>query len=138
MLAYGSIIAEIFGSGVCTMRRVLIVMQQDDCLLYALRKTLERDYDVIAADAAEGGKFLKQQPDALILDLFLDETDGLTFLRQNRESLPAAVIVMSVYVNSDILDALAELGVSRVIRMPCTVSEVVKQLDKALRSPAPN
>lgn len=120
------------------MRRVLIVMQQDDCLLYALRKTLERDYEVIAADAAEGGKFLRQQPDALILDLFLDETDGLTFLRQNRESLPAAVIVMSVYVNSDILDALAELEVSRVIRMPCTVLEVVTQLDKALRSPAPN
>ena len=120
------------------MRRILIVMQQDDCLLYALRKTLERDYEVIAADAAEGGKFLKQQPDALILDLFLDETDGLTFLRQNRESLPAAVIVMSVYVNSDILDALAELGVSQVIRMPCTVSEVVTQLDKALRAPAPN
>lgn len=120
------------------MRKVLIIMERD-CLRDALQQELQQAFEVIACcNADDGAVLLRDPPDVMILDLFLPGMDGLTFLRQNRECLPPAVVALSVLTTPETLDALAVLGVTAVIRKPCTVREIMKQLENALRASAPN
>lgn len=120
------------------MRKVLIIMERD-CLRDALQQELQRDFEVITCcNADDGAVLLRDQPDVMILDLFLPGMDGLSFLRQYKPYIPPVTIVLSVLTTPEILDTLAALGVTAVIRKPCTVSEIVSQLDKAFRFPAPN
>lgn len=110
------------------MRKVLIVMEEGS-LRNGLITELQTGWDILACgDAAEGAKLMLHRPEALILDLFLPGVDGLTFLRENRHSLPPAVIVLTAFVSSALLDELAALRITAVVRTPCTVSTVVSQL----------
>nr|MBQ8245313.1 response regulator transcription factor [Oscillospiraceae bacterium] len=110
------------------MRKVLIIMERE-CLRDALQQELQQAFEVIACgNADDGAVLLQDQPDAMVLDLFLPGTDGLTFLRQNRECLPPAVVALSVLTTPEILEALAVLGVTAVIRKPCTVKAILSAI----------
>lgn len=110
------------------MQKVLIIMKQDS-LQDALRKDLQKDFEVVTcSNAEEGAVLLQDKPDVLIADLFLPGTDGLTFLIQNRAQLPPTVIVLTVFISTKVLRQLEELGVSAVIRRPCTVRAITSAL----------
>lgn len=110
------------------MQKVLIVMEQDS-LRDALQKELQPDLEVvICSNADEGAVYLRDRPDILIADLALPGTDGLTFLMQNKNRLPPLVIVLTVFVSQQLFLQLERLGVSCVIRKPCTVKAVISAL----------
>lgn len=110
------------------MKKLLIVMEEN-CLRSALEKQLAHSFQVfVCDDAHSGAEGLRERPDALILDLFLPGMDGITFLNQNREKLPPVILALSSFISSFVLQKLAELGVSAVIQIPCTVSCVADRL----------
>ena len=110
------------------MRRVLFIMERD-CLRDALQRELQQDFEVITSDNADDGAVLLQdQPDVLILDLFLPGTDGLSLLKLHRAHLPPVVIVLSVLFSRDVLQQLAVLGVAAVIPKPCTLKAILSAL----------
>lgn len=110
------------------MRKVLIIMERD-CLQDALQQELHQAFEVIACcNADDGAVLLRDQPDVMILDLFLPGMDGLSFLKHNKSRLPPAVVALSVLTTPEVLDALAALGVSAVIRKPCTVKAMLSAI----------
>lgn len=110
------------------MHKVLIIMEQD-CLRDALQKELQQNFEVsVCGNAEDGAVLLKNRPDILVTDLFLSGANGLTFLMQNKPHLPPMIVVLSVLTSPEILRQLADLGVTSVIRKPCTVQSVTSAL----------
>lgn len=110
------------------MRKVLIIMEQD-CLRDTLVSELQQDFVVsVCGNAEDGVALLKNRPDILVIDLFLPGTDGLSFLIQNKSLLPPTVVVLSVLTSPTVLRQLADLGVTSVIRKPCTVKAFISVL----------
>lgn len=108
------------------MRKALIIMKQDS-LQEALLRELGRDFDVLTCGRAEDVP-AHFRPDVLVLDLFLPGMDGLTFLRQRRDELPPVIVVLSMLTSQIVLDTLEQLGVTAVIRKPCTVEAVLSAM----------
>ena len=112
------------------MRTVLLVLQSDS-FRYALSEVLKDRYHVtIAQNAALGAELLREQPDILILDLFLPCTDGFRFLEKNRHLLPPAVLLFTTYADQQILLTAEDLGIDAVFLKPCSISAVLKELEQ--------
>lgn len=112
------------------MRKVLIIMEQD-CLRDALQKELQQEFEVsVCGNAEDGATLLENRSDILVIDLFLPGTNGLTFLIENKPYLPSIVVVLSVLTSPGILRKLADLGVTSVIRVPCTLDAITSVLKK--------
>lgn len=110
------------------MRKVLIIMERD-CLRDALQKEMQQNFEVTVCDNAEDGTVLLElQPDILILNLFLPSTNGLAFLMESKPYLPSIVVVLSALTSLGILRKLADLGVTSVIRVPCTLDAITSVL----------
>ena len=111
------------------MRTVLLVLQSET-FRSVLYDALNDQYKVIVAkDPAEGTAQLDQWPDALLLDLFLPETDGLSFLKENQTKLPPAILLFTTFHNSYILQAASDLGVTTILLKPCALTSVQNWLD---------
>ena len=117
------------GGGGSVIRTVLLVLRSED-FCQALQDVLKYRYRVISAKSAEeGAVMLQRQPDALLLDLFLPGTDGLSFLKENQTKLPPAILLFTTFHNSYILQAASDLGVTTVLLKPCPLASVQNWLD---------
>lgn len=115
------------------MRTILLILASEDLRLL-LGKILQKDYSVsVCGDASAGADLLQQRPDAMVLDLFLPGTDGLTFLEENQSLLPPVVMVLTQYLNSELLQELYDIGVDYVFMKPCSHSAIVKKLVEYLK-----
>ncbi len=111
------------------MKKVMLLASEDMCEI--LRAALDDKYITLpCSDPAAGGSFLGQNPDALILDLFLPGTDGMAFLKAHAADLPPAVMAVSRFFSDELLQELEALGISSVILIPCTPSHLREQLSK--------
>ena len=100
------------------MKKVMLLAPKNLCDI--LRDALEDKYITLhCSDPSAAKEVLSEEPDTLILSLFLPGTDGLTFLREHADILPPRIIALTLYYNEEILTELAVLGVSQVARMPC-------------------
>lgn len=76
------------------------------------------------------------RPDALILDLILPGTDGLTVL-QKTGFRPHRILALTTLVTPAVLQAAADAGVQNILILPCTVPHIIAQLN-ALTEKAPS
>ena len=106
-----------------------MLASEDICEI--LRDELDDKYIILpCSDPDIGVTLLGSAPDVLILDLFLPGTDGLAFLRTYAKDLPSVVMVLTRFISEALLQELTALGVSSVIRVPCTPSCLREQLSK--------
>ena len=113
-----------------TLRTVLLVLQSK-AFCFAVQEALSECYHVIAAQGPKSGAdLLKEQPDILILDLFMPGIDGFCFLKQNLHLLPPTVVLFTTLINPQILLTASDLGVNAVFRKPCSISAMLKQLEQ--------
>lgn len=103
------------------MKRILVI-GEPSVFQCALGNSLREKYLLIASPSGAPA-------DALILDLSTAGADGLAFLTRNRALLPAVVLVLSHLISPHVLQQLSQLNVGAVIRIPCTVNEVVRVLE---------
>jgi len=77
--------------------RVLVV-DDHPMVREGLRSMLDGEGDEIVGEAASGAEAVQRatelQPDVVLLDLELPDLDGLTVLRQVRETVPAAAVLI--------------------------------------------
>lgn len=119
------------------MQKVLVILKSDDLGL-ALRDALKHYFEVITCDnAVTGSEMLQHQPDALVLDLFLPETDGISFLKNNPNSHPRVIVMLTSYISSDIVQAMSDSGVDYAIRKPCPISTITSHLLNSLKNTPP-
>ncbi|HVH08179.1 MAG TPA: response regulator [Gemmatimonadales bacterium] len=112
-------------------RRVLFVEDES-----ALRRTYQRffatRYDVaFAATGTEARHQLDSfQPEVLVLDLRLPDTDGVTLLQEIRQSRPTLpVIVTTSYISMEPLFQVLDLGHSGYLVKPFELDDLAARID---------
>ena len=115
------------------MRKVLVLLASE-LERMAVENILRNDFEITTCQNSEDAlRFLQNEYDAMILDLFMPEVDGLTFLMQNKSRCPAVIILMTQLVCADILMRAETLDVSVLLRKPCAMSTVHNHLMQQLR-----
>ena len=115
-----------------TKTRVLIADPNEDFrLLMSEVLSAEEDMEVAgcAADGLEALALVKElNVDVLLLELVLPKLDGLGVLRKLSD-LPHAptVLVLSGFVNSNVISEAAELGASYFFSKPCDTPELLQR-----------
>src|ERR687892_666784 len=112
-------------------RKVLFVEDES-----ALRRTYSRffadRYDVaFAASGTEARRQLEEfQPEVLVLDLRLPDTDGVTLLQEIRSSRPSLpVIVTTAYVSMEPLIDVLDLEHSGYLIKPFDIEDLAARID---------
>jgi DNA-binding response OmpR family regulator len=102
----------------------------------ALRRTYNRffreRYDLaFAASGSEARRQLEEfQPEVLVLDLRLPDTDGITLLQEIRGSHPSLpVIVTTSYVSMEPLINVLDLGHSGYLVKPFDMEDLAARID---------
>ena len=105
-----------------------------------LEETLrpERDLELagIAADGPEAlAKLRELRPDVLLMDLVLPRLDGLELLRRLPETgCSCAVIVLSGFINAQVVADCAALGAAYFMPKPCDVASLLQRIRQLSQS----
>ena len=115
--------------------KVLIV--EDEANICSFIETLltTNDYQALVAHTCTMGLtlFASHNPDLVILDLGLPDRDGMTFLREVRQSSFTPIIVLSARSDErDKVEALNE-GANDYVTKPFSSNELVARVRSALR-----
>ncbi|KPC91380.1 Fis family transcriptional regulator, partial [Streptomyces sp. NRRL F-6602] len=115
------------------MARVLVV-EDDAQLARALRINLEvRSYEVAAARDGDGALrlFAAGEPDAVLLDLGLPDTDGVELIKAIRSRSRAPILVLSArHLSGEKVRAL-DAGADDYVTKPFSMDELLARLRAA-------
>jgi DNA-binding NtrC family response regulator len=121
-------------------RRILVVDDQES-ILFFLRKTLEQEgYEVIgAASAREAREHLAASiPDVVLLDLKLPDGSGLSILEElQRDEPDLAVVMMTAFGDVDTSVRAMKLGAFDYVNKPIRLEELLGILDRAMSRTRP-
>ena len=114
-------------------RKVLFV-EDEAALQYSYERFFEGKYTM--AYAPSGAEAMRQlssfEPDVLVLDMRLPDTDGIALLQRIRETRPTLpVVVTTAYVSMEPLMNVLDLGHSRYLVKPYELSELAAAIDAA-------
>ena len=114
------------------IRILLADANADFAALLADTLAAERDMELIGA-AADGPEALNQlqslKPDLLLLDLVLPKLDGLEVLRRLPETgCKCPVIVLSGFMNSQVVADCAALGAAYFMPKPCDTAALLERV----------
>ena len=99
-----------------------------------------RGYEVLLAENGEKGLdlFRQKRPDVIVLDLKLEEMDGLTVLRYIRSlNRNQRVIIYSGACDPKTEQQILALGITEMIKKSCSLDHLEEALQHALMSPDP-
>jgi two-component system, cell cycle sensor histidine kinase and response regulator CckA len=117
----------------------VLVLDDEALFRTQVRHSLElRGYRVTeAADILQAQGVLDDvQPDLLLVDMVLGDSDGVKFLTDLRKqgfSMPAVMI--SGYVDSHLMEVLPHDTFQAFLRKPCSVSDLVSTLEQVTTAP---
>ena len=114
------------------IRILLADANPDFAALLADTLAAERDMELVGA-AADGPEALNQlqslKPDLLLLDLVLPKLDGLEVLRRLPETgCKCPVIVLSGFMNSQVVADCAALGAAYFMPKPCDTAALLERV----------
>ena len=115
------------------LRRVLFIEDEAD-LRSAYRRYFESRYEM--AFAGTGAEALPQlsnfQPDVIVLDMRLPDTDGIDLLRQIRTDHPdLPVVITTAYTSVEPLVEVLGMGHSGYLVKPYGLDELGERIDAA-------
>lgn len=124
-----------------TKTRILIADANSEfCTLLTEFISNEKDFEVLgsAGDGLEALALTAElKPDILIMDLQLSQLDGLELLRRLPDTkAKCRVVVLSGFINQNVLADCASLGVDYFIPKPCDVSSLLVHLRRISSSGA--
>lgn len=104
-------------------RRTVLVLDDDSLVRWAVRRSLERCYDVVeAADGEAALDVLASSPvDLVISDLALldGRMDGLAFIETaRRRGYPSKFLILTAFETEEVDRRAFRLGVAGVLRKP--------------------
>lgn len=114
------------------MKTILLVIESEE-FGQLVRKALQRDHHVLLChDADTASLLMEQEPDAMVVQLQLPGTDGLTFL-ENLSWRPSVILSLAVDYPPYTAQRLHDLGVGYFVRTPCTLRAVTDRLRDMMR-----
>ncbi len=119
------------------MPQKILIIDDEESILESLADILEDEgYRVVTAASATQGKRILQEenPDLLILDVWLPDTDGLELLRSLRQEVPGLpVIIISGHGTVEMAVEAIKLGAFDFLEKPLSYDRVVVTVANALR-----
>ena len=114
-------------------RKVLFV-EDEAALQYSYKRYFEGRYTM--AYAPNGAEAMRQlnnfEPDVLVLDMRLPDTDGIALLQRIRETRPTLpVVVTTAYVSMEPLMNVLDLGHSGYLVKPFDLNELAARINAA-------
>lgn len=116
--------------------RILVV--DDEADIRSLLKEILSDegYDVdVAADAAQAkASRRRQEPDLVLLDIWMPDKDGITVLREWTEApgLPFPVVMMSGHGTVETAVEATRLGAFDFVEKPLSLAKLLRTVERAL------
>jgi len=122
-------------------RRILVVDDQES-ILFFLRKTLEAEgFEVVSASTAHEAREVLGRgpiPDVVLLDLKLPDGSGLTILEElQRDEPDLAVVMMTAFGDVDTSVRAMKMGAFDYVNKPIRLEELLSILDRALTRSRP-
>ena len=109
------------------MKRIMLLAPENIC--DTLQDALSGKHIILpCSDPDTAKETLLSKPDILILSLSLSGMNSLDFLKEHAAIQPPVVIALTTFFDNEILDKLADFGVSSVIRIPFSLSYLENQL----------
>jgi DNA-binding response OmpR family regulator len=108
-----------------------LIVEDDDRIRAALRLALgEEGYDVVdAADVAEGlAAYEREQPDVLLVDVMLGNSDGRDLIREVRGHSQVPIIIISARGDTTDVVAGLEAGADDYVVKPIVVKELAARI----------
>ncbi|MBT3297213.1 MAG: diguanylate cyclase [Verrucomicrobia bacterium] len=111
--------------------RVLVV-DDDPAIRQTYRDVLEdQSYPVAVADGGHSAlQILMQQTfDVVIVDLKMEEMDGIVFIQEALKIWPGLGIIISAYISRDVPVQAAALGVTHILEKPVDIVTFTETID---------
>ncbi len=114
--------------------KILVADDEKDIREIMAKKIAQEGYLVVSAkDGQEAWEKIKSEsPDVILLDLNMPKIDGLTVLRNLRESPPSAkwqpVIIISARNEMDDINKGLSLEADHYLTKPCHIGEILKAI----------
>jgi len=118
--------------------QVLVVDDEADIRELVREILSEEGYAVeVAANAAEArAACARQDPDLVLLDIWMPDTDGITLLRewQQNQSLSAPVVMMSGHGTVETAVEATRLGAVDYVEKPLSLAKLLRTVSSALEA----
>ena len=120
-----------------TMPNLNVLIVEDDTLVgMGLRAHLEKLGHHVIAQASNGPEatkyFNEAKPDLVLMDIRLDQTDGIELASQLLEQRRVPMIIVSAYSDKELIERAAEAGVYGYLVKPATAESIAAQIGIAL------
>jgi two-component system nitrogen regulation response regulator NtrX len=117
-------------------KATVLVVDDENSILETLSSIIEDEgYDVITASSGEEGlkMFLKHTPDLILLDIWMQDMDGIETLKQIRsKDKEVSIIMISGHSNIDTAVQAIKLGAYDFLEKPLSLDKVLILINRAL------
>jgi DNA-binding response OmpR family regulator len=120
--------------GSAVSRRKVLFVEDEPSIRTTYARCFATSYQMVFA--ASGAEALRQlrtfEPDVLVLDMRLPDTDGVALLQEIRSSRPGLpVVVTPAYVSMEPLINVLDLGHSGYLVKPFNMDDLAARIDAA-------
>ena len=117
----------------------ILVVDDEPDIRNLVKEILEDEgFEVSVAESGETARQArrKRRPDLILLDIWMDDVDGITLLREWSEggSLPCPVIIMSGHATVETAVEATRLGAYDFIEKPISLAKLLLVVNRALES----
>ncbi len=114
------------------MKTILLVIESKE-FGQQVQNVLQKNNTVLLChDANTASSLMQHKPDAMVIQIELPGTDGLTFL-EKLSWKPAVILSLAVDYPPYTAQRLYDLGVGYFLRTPCTLHAVTERLQDMMR-----
>lgn len=112
-----------------------VLVAEDDEIIISLFTGLE-EYDITTVQNGDDclAALEREEFDAVVLDVLMPKTSGLTVLRKLKRDHPDTVVVVVTGYGEILRPQITEIGVDSFIEKPFTLDDIKKAVDAALQS----
>jgi DNA-binding NtrC family response regulator len=115
----------------------ILIVDDEHGIRELLSEILEDEgHNVELAENAEQARLarLREQPDLVLLDIWMPDTDGVTLLKEwaSKGALTMPVIMMSGHATIDTAVEATKIGAHAFLEKPVTLQKLLKAVEQAL------
>jgi DNA-binding NtrC family response regulator len=119
-------------------QRILVVDDEADIRGLLGEILAEEGYEVeVAADAASARRAVaRQEPDLVLLDIWMPDTDGITLLREwsEKHTLRCPVVMLSGHGTVETAVEATRLGALDFVEKPLSIAKLLRTVERALEA----